>query len=100
MIVLLLFSVCPLISSYNILVVSPAVSKSHFSVGETIAIGLSDAGHNVTIISPYDYKPNSPNIDHVQLTGLLEKAEGREHVSYVQVNSMNSSRSYVSYMKI
>lgn len=81
--VLLLLSVCPLISSYNILVVSPAVSKSHFSVGEAITIGLSDTGHNVTLISPYDYKPKNPNIEHVHLTGLLEKAEGiGEHFCY------------------
>ncbi|KAJ6643951.1 UDP-glucosyltransferase 2, partial [Pseudolycoriella hygida] len=33
------------------------------------------AGHNVTLISPFDYKPKNPNIEHVQTTGLLEKAE-------------------------
>ncbi|XP_037040608.1 UDP-glycosyltransferase UGT5-like isoform X1 [Bradysia coprophila] len=73
--VVLLLSALPLISSYNILVVSPAVSKSHFSVGETISIGLADAGHNVTLISPYDYKPKHRNIEPVQVTGVLEKAE-------------------------
>ncbi len=75
----MLLSVCPLISPYNILVVSPAVSKSHFNVGEAIAIGLSDAGHNVTLISPFNYKPKNENLEHVQITGALEKAEGKEN---------------------
>lgn len=77
--VFLLLCVCPLISPSNILVVSPAMSKSHFNVGEAITMGLADAGHNVTLISPFDYKPKNPNIEHVQTTGLLERAEGNEH---------------------
>lgn len=76
--VLLLLSLCPIITPYNILVVAPAVSKSHFNVGEAISIGLSDVGHNVTLISPYDYKPKNSNLEHVQTTGLLEKAEGKK----------------------
>lgn len=76
LIVLLLLTLCSLISPYNILVVSPAVSKSHFNVGEAIAIGLSDAGHKVTLISPYDYKPKNSNIEPIQTTGVLELAEG------------------------
>lgn len=75
-VLLLLLSLCPLISPYNILVVSPAVSKSHFNVGEAFSIGLSDAGHNVTLISPFDYKPKNLNIEHIQTTGAIEKAEG------------------------
>lgn len=72
----LLLSVCPLIYSYNILVLAPAVSKSHFNVGEAITIGLAEAGHNVTLISPYDYKPKYGNIEPVQTTGAIETAEG------------------------
>ncbi|KAG4076739.1 hypothetical protein HA402_002026 [Bradysia odoriphaga] len=73
--VLLLLSVCPLISSYDILVLAPAVSKSHFNVGEAISVGLAEAGHNVTLISPYDYKPKYRNIEPVQTTGAIETAD-------------------------
>lgn len=75
----LVLCLLPLISPSNILVISPTISKSHFKVGETISIGLAKAGHNVTIISPYDYKPTNPNIEPIQTTGVLEKAEGKEH---------------------
>lgn len=78
LIVFLLLTLCPLISPYDILVVSPAVSKSHFNVAEAITIGLSDAGHKVTLISPYDYKPKNANIEPIQVTGLLELSAGNE----------------------
>lgn len=74
--ILLLLSGCSLGASYNILVFSPTLSKSHFNVVEAITIGLSDAGHNVTFISPFKYKPNNRNIEFVQTTGEIEKAEG------------------------
>lgn len=76
----LVLCLCPLISPSNILVVSPVVSKSHFNVGEAITIGLADAGHNVTFIMPYDYKPKNPNIETVQITGAIEKAAGKKYI--------------------
>lgn len=89
--VFLLLSLCPLISPYNILVVSPAVSKSHFNVGEAISIGLSDAGHKVTLISPFDYKPKSANIEPVQITGAIEKSEGKPLLFSPLIHSINNS---------
>lgn len=60
----------------KILLVFPAVSKSHFKVGEALMLGLADAGHKVTMLCAYDYKTSNPNVDVVQLTGALEIAEG------------------------
>lgn len=81
-----LLCLCPLINPSNILVVSPVASKSHFIVGEAITIGLRDAGHDVTLISPFDYKPKNSNIEHIHITGLFELAEG--NVTY------NPNRAY------
>lgn len=56
--------------------VFPAVSKSHFAVGEALTVGLAKAGHQLTLVSPYEYKTNLPNLEAVQLTGAIEKMEG------------------------
>lgn len=60
----------------RILSVFPAVSKSHFAVGEALSVGLARAGHQVTLISPYDYKSPVDTLEGVQVTGALEIAEG------------------------
>lgn len=73
----MLLCFCPFISPFNILVLSSAVSRSHFKVGEAIAIGLADVGHNVTLVSPYDYRPKNQNIEAVEITGLSENVRNR-----------------------
>lgn len=74
----LLLCFCSCINSSNILVVSPAASTSHFKVGEAITLGLAEAGHRVTIVSAYDYKPkNVSNIESIQISGAIERAEGK-----------------------
>nr|XP_023024207.1 UDP-glucuronosyltransferase 1-8-like [Leptinotarsa decemlineata] len=45
-------------NTYKILVVFPVPSPSHFILGSALARGLVNAGHDVTIVSPYkDKKP-------------------------------------------
>lgn len=41
------------VNSFRILGVLPTNSKSHYKVGNSLMRGLADAGHNVTVISPY-----------------------------------------------
>lgn len=65
------------VSASNILLVFPAVSTSHFKVGEALTLGLAKAGHNVTLLSPYDYKTHLKNVEVVQLTGAIEVAAGK-----------------------
>ncbi|KAG4079716.1 hypothetical protein HA402_004421 [Bradysia odoriphaga] len=93
----------PFISPSNILVVSPALSMSHFKVGEAIATGLANAGHNVTLISPYDYKPKIRNIEPVQIAGLAEQAKSRAKLRvpvYIKRRKNNSTSSLDSYHKM
>lgn len=60
----------------RILTVFPAVSRSHFAVGEALSVGLAKAGHQVTLIGPYDYQSELPNLQVVQLDGIIEVANG------------------------
>lgn len=62
--------------SARILSVFPAVSKSHFAVGEALSVGLARAGHQVTLISPYNYKSAVNTLEGVQITGAEEIADG------------------------
>lgn len=61
----------------NILMVFPIVSKSHFKVGEALTLGLARAGHDVTLLCPFPYKPALKNIQVIQLTGAIELSEGK-----------------------
>lgn len=71
---------CSSISTSNILVVSPVASTSHFKIGEAITVGLANAGHSVTVVSAYDYKPkNVSKIESIQVSGAIERAEGKQN---------------------
>lgn len=74
---LLVVAQIPFGSGANILTIFPGVSKSHFNVGEALVLGLAEAGHNITLITAYDYKPKVPNITVIQLTGAIESAAGQ-----------------------
>lgn len=66
--------------SARILTVFPMVSKSHFAVGEGLTVGLARAGHHVTLISPYNYKPPvdvGNLLESIELTGLVDVAKGK-----------------------
>lgn len=74
---LALLCFCLSVRPSNILVVSPVASTSHFKIGEAITVGLSKAGHTVTIVSAYDYKPkNATKIESIQVSGAIERTEG------------------------
>lgn len=75
-VLLLSFAFVTYVSASNILLVFPAVSTSHFKVGEALTLGLAKAGHNVTLICPYDYKTTVSNVEVIQLTGAIEIAAG------------------------
>lgn len=73
------------IQAARILSVFPAVSKSHFAVGEALTLGLARAGHEVTLVSPYDYKSPVATLDVVQLTGVEELAAGKFTIKVVTI---------------
>lgn len=48
-------------------------SKSHFAIGNSIIESLHEAGHEVTVISPYPKKNKVPNHHDVSTQDIMEK---------------------------
>ncbi|CAH1102051.1 unnamed protein product [Psylliodes chrysocephalus] len=58
---------------YKILVVFPAAAPSHFILGNALGRGLAIAGHEVTVLSPFQDKNPPKNYREVVLTGFIEE---------------------------
>lgn len=76
----ILFVFIALINTINaarILVVYPFVGGSHYILGNSVARVLVEAGHDVTLISPFEekYPPKNGTWTNVVLTGFVEDAE-------------------------
>ncbi|XP_062549715.1 UDP-glycosyltransferase UGT5-like [Armigeres subalbatus] len=59
----------------RILGVLPMVATSHFNIGAGIMKTLANAGHDVTVVSPYTLKNPPKNYREILLTGLVEEAQ-------------------------
>ncbi|XP_049824005.1 UDP-glycosyltransferase UGT5 [Aethina tumida] len=72
---LTLLGISSLCNGYKILLVFPVPSRSHFNLGSALARGLANAGHDVTLLSPYDddYVPTNGSYRPVVLSEVLEK---------------------------
>lgn len=55
------------VSSYRILAVLPAPSKSHYYIGQSLMQGLAENGHHVTVISAFKVKNPIENYTEVFL---------------------------------
>lgn len=65
-----------LCNCYNILGIFPLPSPSHYFVGSALLKGLSNVGHNCTLMSPY--LKNSTDFHEIQITGLIELLAGTD----------------------
>nr|NP_652626.1 UDP-glycosyltransferase family 302 member C1 [Drosophila melanogaster]ACL89167.1 Ugt86Da-PA [synthetic construct]AAF54591.1 UDP-glycosyltransferase family 302 member C1 [Drosophila melanogaster]AAL28439.1 GM04645p [Drosophila melanogaster]AAO74690.1 RE18708p [Drosophila melanogaster]AOQ05761.1 Ugt86Da-RA [synthetic construct] len=74
---LLLFCLLSCVSAYNYLVVLHTAARSHYHVGSALAKGLAAAGHQVTIISPFELKKPIKNIKDVPAKSILTSMQGR-----------------------
>lgn len=73
---LLLFCLLSCVSAYNYLVVLHTAARSHYHVGSALAKGLAAAGHQVTIISPFELKKPIKNIKDVPAKSILTSMQG------------------------
>lgn len=55
------------VSSYRILAILPAPSKSHTYIGQSLMKGLAENGHDVVVISPFKEKNPIDNYTEVFL---------------------------------
>lgn len=60
-------------NGFKVLLVFPMISRSHYMVGHALGKGLAGAGHEVTLISPFQQKKPIPNYKEIVLEGLLEE---------------------------
>ncbi|CAG9854537.1 unnamed protein product [Phyllotreta striolata] len=85
--VLLLLGLVGVARGYRILVVFPLPSRSHYILGNGVGRGLANAGHDVTVIAPYEDKNAPKNYKNVVLTGVedaLWKGEAKEKFNPVE----------------
>ncbi|KAH8382856.1 hypothetical protein KR009_005610 [Drosophila setifemur] len=73
---LLLLGLLSCVSAYNYLVVLPTAARSHYHVGSALAKGLASAGHQVTLVSPFELKKPIKNLRDVSAKGMLAAMEG------------------------
>lgn len=62
-----------LLNASKVLVFFPVPNTSHFKVGEGISLALANAGHEVTMVTPYDYKTNMSNLAVEVITGSVTR---------------------------
>ncbi|XP_050501766.1 UDP-glycosyltransferase UGT5-like [Diabrotica virgifera virgifera] len=72
-VILILFTLICTVHNYNVLIISPMVSSSHFYLGNALGRGLVEAGHQVTVVSPYEDKNPLKGYKDVVLTGLAQQ---------------------------
>lgn len=65
-------SIVTLIQGFKVLGILPFGSKSHFAIGHSIVESLLNAGHSVTVISPYPQKKPIKNYTDIDVSPMLE----------------------------
>lgn len=60
------------IDNLQILGILPFTSTSHFNIGSSIIKALNEAGHSVTVMSPYPRKHTKENYTDIDGSSILE----------------------------
>ncbi|XP_074039733.1 UDP-glycosyltransferase UGT5 [Leptinotarsa decemlineata] len=78
-------------NTYKILVMFPVPSPSHFILGSALARGLVNAGHDVTIVSPYKDKNPTENgkYSSIVLKGLADIKDPLENIKLFEIGESN-----------
>lgn len=65
------------VESAKILGVFPVPSKSHFFVGQAIMKALHEAGHEITLISPFPRSKPIENWRDIEIPEMIEVFKGK-----------------------
>ncbi|CAH1156089.1 unnamed protein product [Phaedon cochleariae] len=76
---------------YKILVVSPSTSFSHFRLCSTLAKGLAEAGHDVTMVGKFDDKvlPKNGKYRNVHLKHMVDGRD-EENPNFFEMTKLNT----------
>nr|QIK00374.1 UDP-glycosyltransferase [Xylotrechus quadripes] len=90
LVLLVVCSICATQCS-RILIVFPMPAKSHYILGNTLARTLAEAGHDVTMVSPFAEKnpPKNGTYRDVQLAGLWDQRETENKINFFDLEHMN-----------
>lgn len=71
--------------SAKILVVYPMAGRSHYILGNSLAKGLAEAGHDITMLSPFTEKnpPKKGSWREIELTGFLDIQKDNEDLNNI-----------------
>lgn len=67
------FALVSQIYGFKVLGVLPFFSKSHFAIGNSILKSLHEAGHELTVISPFPLKKPLANYRDIDCTEIMEE---------------------------
>jgi glucuronosyltransferase len=67
------FTLISSIYGFKVLGVFPFRAKSHFIVGSAIIKSLHEAGHEITVISPFPLKNSIPRYRDISLADYMER---------------------------
>lgn len=67
-----LLSIISVIEGLKVLSINPIGSTSHFAIGHSIVKTLLDAGHEITVISPYPLKNKLKNYTDIKAPNAIE----------------------------
>lgn len=59
----------------KVLTIAPFSSKSHFTIAYAISKSLLDAGHEITMLSPYPLKKGVKNYTDISVAETMENLE-------------------------
>lgn len=65
-------------SGFKILGVFHTMAKSHAIVAQSLMKGLAEAGHEVTMLSPFPLAKPMKNYRDVEVTGIFEVVKGKK----------------------
>uniref|UniRef100_A0A6P7G3E2 UDP-glucuronosyltransferase n=1 Tax=Diabrotica virgifera virgifera TaxID=50390 RepID=A0A6P7G3E2_DIAVI len=79
------------VGGYEVLVVFPSPVPSHYILGNALARGLANAGHSVTMVSPYEEKdpPKNGSYKDVVLTGIFDMMRELNPPQWMEFGAMN-----------
>jgi len=60
------------VNGLKVLGIIPFASKSHYALGNGIMESLLDAGHDVTVMSPYPQKAKRERYHEIDVSKILE----------------------------
>lgn len=78
----------------KVLGVFPFASKSHYTIGYSIVDALYEAGHDLTLLSPYPSNKIKENYREISLAELVEKMEADQSKIYQKFNLKDFKKLY------